>query len=175
MLGGILGSVRALVSRGEPLVQIASELNRTLWELAPEDSFTSFLCAEIDASHRCLRYVNAGHEPALLLRGNCERVERLDSTGAVLGLSRKSAYRERLVFFEPGDLVAAFTEGLADSMGPDGVVGMLRERTDWRLQDLAADVVEAETAETDRTLVLVRFTDANAHPTPLEARELVAA
>ncbi|HEY3835429.1 MAG TPA: PP2C family protein-serine/threonine phosphatase [Bryobacteraceae bacterium] len=175
MLGGALASVRALAHRCEPLVEIAAELNRTLWEMSPEDSFTSFFCAQIDASRKCLRYVNAGHEAALVLRRRGGHVDRLEPTGAILGLSRKSAYRERIMLFEPGDLLAAFTDGVAESTGPSGVLQILRERQDCGVQEMAAHVVRANSAATDRTIVLVRSSDALEYPPQMEKAELAAA
>lgn len=175
MLGGALASVRALVARGESLVQIAAELNRTLWDMSPEGTFTSFLCAQIDPARKFLRYVNAGHEPALLVRSGSNRVDRLDTTGAVLALSRGSSYRERVALFEPGDMLAAFTDGIAESAGPDGVVRILREQPDCGVQDLAAYVVALGGAAADRTIVLVRSVNAQACPLPMEKYQLVAA
>ncbi len=175
MLGGALASVRALVSRGDSLSQVAAEINRTLWDLSPSDSFTSFLCVQIDPPNRCLRYINAGHEPALLLRGKSDRVDRLESTGAVLGLSRRSGYREHTVLFEPGDLLAAFTEGVAESTGPSGVLRILREGMDCGVQDLAAHVLAAGETSADRTVVLVRSRDEEMLPLPMERFQLAAA
>lgn len=175
MLGGALASVRALVNRGESLVAIAEELNRTLWELSPENSFTSFFCAQIDASQGHLRYINAGLEPALLLRGKGNQVDRLDPTGAILGLSRRSHYRDRVVAFEPGDLLAAFTDGVTESTGWSGVLRILREGMDCGVQDLAAHVLSAGEASADRTIVLVRSSDVMEFPELLEHCELAAA
>jgi hypothetical protein len=175
MLGGALASVRALVSRGEALVRISAELNRTLWELSPDDSFTSLFCAHVDPVNKCLHYVNAGHEPALVLRSGSDRVERLEPTGAVLGLSRRSVYRELIVPFEPGDLLAAFTDGVAESAGPTGVVQVLREGTECAVQDLAAQVLDAVGTSTDRTIVLVRSNAAAARPATMEEYALAAA
>ena len=174
MLGGALASVRALVGRGESLCQVAVELNRTQWDLSPENSFTSFLCARIDPMRNVLRFVNAGHEPALLIRKN-GHVERLEATGAVLGLSRRSSYRENFVSFEPGDLMAAFSDGVADSAGPDGVVRILRERGESGLQDLAASVVESPGTAVDRTIVLARSNDMESLPLPMERYAVAAA
>ena len=174
MLGGTLASVRAFVARGESLARIAVDLNRTLWELSPEDSFTSFFCAQVDPSAKCLRYVNAGHEPALVLRKN-GRVDRLDATGAVLGLSHRSPYRELVVPFEPGDLLAAFTDGVADATGPAEVLRILRAGPDCGVQDLATHVLAAGDTAADRTVVLVRSSDVIARPSPLHRHQLVAA
>ena len=175
MLGGTLASVKALVNRGESLVHIAAELNRTLWDLSPEDSFTSFLCAQVDASRNLVRYINAGHEPALILRGKSNQVERLDPTGAVLGLSHRSSYRECAVPFEPGDLLAAFTDGVAEATGWSEVLRILRQGPDCGVQDLAAHVLATTESRVDRTIVLVRSSDAMAAPLPKERYQLVAA
>ncbi len=175
MLGEVLGSVRALVRRGENLREIATELNRILWELSPEDSFTSFFSAQIDPSRKSLRYVSAGHEPALLLGRRTGSVERLEPTGAVLGLSRRSHYREDIVAFEPGDLLAAFTDGVAESTSQSGVVRILRQGQDCGVQELAAQVLAAGDAAADRTVVLVRSNNAEECPEPMERFQLAAA
>ncbi len=175
MLGGALASVRALARPGDSLLRIAREMNRMLWELSPEDSFTSLLCAEIDPSRQCLRYINAGHEPALLLRKGTDHVDRLESTGAVLGLSRHNSYRELTVPFDPGDILAAFTDGVAESMGPGGVVRILREETNSAVSEMTADVLDRAVAPVDRTIVLVRSCEAEACPIPLRRYALAAA
>lgn len=174
MLGGTLASVRALARPGESLTWIAREMNRTLWDLSPEDSFTSLLCAQINPSRNCLRYINAGHEPALLLRKGTGHVDRLDSTGAVLGLSRRSSYRELTVGFEPGDIFAAFTDGVVESAGPKAVVRILREGLDLGVQEMAANVLDSSASCADRTIVLVRSNEAEACPVP-KARHALAA
>ena len=177
MLGGALAAVRALSGQGESPARIAAELNRTLWELSPEDSFTSFLCAQVDPRRNQLHYVNAGHEPALLLHGESGRVDRLETTGAVLGLSRRSHYNARTVAFEPGDLLAAFSDGVVEAAGPGGVLRTLREGIDRGVQDLAQHVLEAAESASDRTIVLVRARDVAVRPLRTAARclELAAA
>ncbi len=175
MLGGALASVRALAGPGDSLLRIAREMNRTLWELSPEDSFTSLLCAQINPSRRCLRYINAGHEPALLLRKGGECVERLEATGAVLGLSRRNSFRELTISFEPGDLLAAFTDGVAEATGPSGVVQILREGLDSGVSEMALNILEAGESSGDRTIVLVRSSEAEACPIPKSHYALAAA
>lgn len=176
VLGGALASLRALVRPGDSLLRIAREMNRTLWELSPENSFTSLLCAEIDPARNCLHYVNAGHEPALLLRKATERIDRLEPTGAILGLSRRGAFRELTIPFEPGDMLAAFTDGVAESLGPREVARKLREEQDCAVPDLVSNLLDAASANADRTVVLAR----SSRPTDLPlrmtaAQELVAA
>jgi hypothetical protein len=175
LMGEVLGMLRALAHRREPLEGIVGDLNRALWELAPEGRYTSLLVGRVEPRSRQLRYVNAGHEAALLLRGRTRRVERLDPTGAVLGLSRRNGHRERVVLFEPGDLVAAFTEGVAEATGPDGVERILREAEGCGVQELASQVLAAGRGAADRTVVLVRFNAAQAAPVLLDRAAAIAA
>jgi hypothetical protein len=72
-------------------------------------------------------------------------------------------------------LLAAFTEGVAESTGRAGVLRILREEADCPVQDLATDVLSAGETDADRTIVLVRSSDAAVHPLPLERVQLVAA
>jgi hypothetical protein len=176
MLGGAVASIRALVSHGESPARIAAELNRTEWELSPEDSFTTFFSARISPARRCLRYVSAGHEPALVLRARTGHVERLESTGAVLGLSQRSEYRERVVLFEPGDLVAVFTDGLAESTGPDNVAYVLRHNRHCEVHELVSQVLDrGDTDLVDRTIVVARSSDAEDRPLMRKSEALAVA
>ena len=163
ILGGAMASFRALASCGEELPRIAAELNRMMWEVAPEGAYSSFFGARINVAGHCLEYVNAGHEPALLIRAGSGRCERLDTTGAVLGLSRRSTYPERTVAFEPGDLLVAFTDGIAEAAAPLGIVRFVRETPAAGVQELATRILEAtgeKRCSGDRTVVLVRARDA---------------
>jgi sigma-B regulation protein RsbU (phosphoserine phosphatase) len=158
MLGSAIASIRALAGRDAALSEITAELNRLLWELSPENAYSSSFCAGIDPAKRQLRYVNAGHEPALLLRLRTGRVERLESTGAILGLTRRSAYRERTLSFEPGDLLLAFSDGVSESVAHEQLLRLLREARDFSVQELTDQLLRAPAGH-DRTVVAVRSSD----------------
>lgn len=178
MLGGAMAAFRALAGCGEDVPRIAAELNRMMWEIAPEGAYSSFFGACIDPEGKHLRYVNAGHEAPLLVRGKTGRTERLDTTGAVLGLSRKSTYPVRTVAFEPGDLLIAFTDGIAEAAAPLRIVRLVRESPSAGVQDLANRILDTTREESeaagDQTIVLVRARDAGElgvswETTPLKA------
>ena len=66
---------------------------------------------------RCLTYVNAGHNPPVVLRncgGKCD-VRRLETGGPVIGLLPQR-YQRGVFFHESGDLVVLFTDGVSESM-----------------------------------------------------------
>ena len=101
---------------------VVEAVNRAIYGINADDAFLMLFHAWIDPDRRELRYVNAGHEPALLLRKHRERVATLEHTGNVLGLTANAAYGQRSIALEPGDLLVIYTAGLAESSNLDGNV-----------------------------------------------------
>jgi serine phosphatase RsbU (regulator of sigma subunit)/catechol 2,3-dioxygenase-like lactoylglutathione lyase family enzyme len=88
-------------------------VNRLFFENSTEGAYATLFFAEYDDGERRLRYANCGHLCALILRGN-GTVERLHSTGTVLGLFEQwdCAMGEcRLV---AGDTFALYTDGITE-------------------------------------------------------------
>ena len=67
---------------------------------------------------RTLHYVNAGHNPPMVIRPNGSIVW-LETGGAPVGLFPDSTYKEGTVQLHPGDLVVAYTDGVAEALSPD--------------------------------------------------------
>jgi sigma-B regulation protein RsbU (phosphoserine phosphatase) len=165
---------------GDPghIRRVVRDLNRTLCDTSPDSLYATLFCAAIDPELRQLHYVNAGHEAALLVRGAGERVYRLESTGTVLGLTTRSGYGVRTLALEPGDLLVAFSGGVADAANPagrpfgeSGVLQTLRDHPGARSSELVACLVDAVrqfadragTAD-DRTVTVVRLNQLLADP-----------
>jgi len=62
-------------------------------------------------------YVNAGHDPGLLLRTD-GRTEQLRSTGIVMGPLADAEYRRELVHMDPGDVLLLYTDGIVERTRP---------------------------------------------------------
>jgi phosphoserine phosphatase RsbU/P len=60
--------------------QTIARLNSGIHSVSDGVRYVTLLLAEIDASARTLRYVNCGHNPALLLRGKTGQVVTLTSS-----------------------------------------------------------------------------------------------
>ena len=98
-----------------------------------------------DEATDTLRYVNAGHNPALLLRQDGS-VSWLAATGLPVGMFPDSRYGEGVVQLRRGDLLIAYTDGLTEATDPDGeelgVERLRRAATENAAQD-ADGVVQA--------------------------------
>jgi serine phosphatase RsbU (regulator of sigma subunit) len=150
LISALQASLRSLGSRDAALSDLAEELNRNLWDIAPDDTVTTLFSARIASTGRHLGYINAGHLTALVLRAN-GHADRLPPNGPGLGLSRSSRYLERVIRFEPGDTLVALSEGIKE----DEVLAELR-RGDPLSRIAEAAAWRGQSSVTDATIVLVR-------------------
>jgi serine phosphatase RsbU (regulator of sigma subunit)/catechol 2,3-dioxygenase-like lactoylglutathione lyase family enzyme len=100
----------------EPLLRA---VNKLFYDNTSDSSYATLFFAEYDDSLRSLRYANCGHLSGLLLRDD-NTLERLDSTGTVVGLFKgwDCSIGERRL--RPGDALALYTDGVTESFNEAG-------------------------------------------------------
>ena len=112
--------LRAELRRMDSLVESLAATNAVMWDdLVATEIFITAFAARYDQRTRQLRYVNAGHQPALLRRRDGSVVE-LTSEGMPLGILETPEYEERVVQLENGDTVLVFSDGVVEAVAPDG-------------------------------------------------------
>ena len=82
--------------------------------------FTTAFLAEFTPSSRTLAYINAGHNPPILLRSSGQALEYLSNGGLPLGIKADAPYESGTVTLESGDWLAIFTDGLVEAMNRTG-------------------------------------------------------
>ncbi|HEX4227687.1 MAG TPA: SpoIIE family protein phosphatase [Bryobacteraceae bacterium] len=102
------------------LASLMQDMNRLVYESSEINRYATFFFGIYDPGDRAFHYVNAGHNPPVLLRttGN-GAVRRLDVGGPVIGLVTGVAYRSDVLTFEKGDLLLAYTDGISEAMTVD--------------------------------------------------------
>src|SRR5580692_5218160 len=169
------------------LSDLTAAIDELFYEVCPDSSYATMFVARYDPVRRLLHYVNAGHEPPVLLRKTAtgHRPVALEPTGPVIGMLRKSCFQENVVSLAPGDLLVAYTDGLCETLNHRG--------EEWGFRRLmtaihacsyrrARDIVERilETAETfaggcpqhdDMTVWLGRIEDTVCRPFSLDCGE----
>jgi hypothetical protein len=170
LMTGLQACLRSLGRHGVELPDLFGEMNRMFWEIAPENTHASLFSGRVSAGRERLHYINAGHQPALIVRRD-GRVERLEPNAPALGLSRSGAYRQRTVPFGPGDTLIALSDGVTEAAVPVNIAEceralvemVLRERG-ARIRELPARILNLVDALAgphilDRTIVVVHFKD----------------
>jgi serine phosphatase RsbU (regulator of sigma subunit) len=107
-----------LIASDQPR-QFLESVNRLFYQSTIDSAYATLFFAEYDDRAQRLRYANCGHYSALLLRASGP-LERLDSTGTVLGLfdEWKCDFDERQL--GRGDALVLYTDGVTESIDADG-------------------------------------------------------
>lgn len=115
LMASLRASLRGMTMDGpHDLSKLMQKVNRLVYEASANNRYATFFFATYDPDTHELRYVNAGHNPPLVLRGSSTRW--LDGGGPVVGLLTDAAYEEHRIILEPGDLFVAYTDGISEAM-----------------------------------------------------------
>jgi len=117
MMASLEASLRALASVFEDPADLMGRVNSLVCQASSTNLYATLFYAEYDPATRRLAYVNAGHNPPVVLRnGNgARRLQRLETGGPVIGLLPQR-YQRGVFSLELGDLVVLFTDGVSESM-----------------------------------------------------------
>jgi phosphoserine phosphatase RsbU/P len=109
----------AALFTGDDLVALLQVVNRQAYASSSDDRYATLFYGVFDEPTRTLRYVNAGHNPPVVIRRDGS-MHWLETGGAPVGLFADSEYREGIVKLETGDLLIAFTDGIIEAANQDG-------------------------------------------------------
>jgi serine phosphatase RsbU (regulator of sigma subunit) len=166
---------QAAGGRADSLPEVMRRVNRYLCESLPYNKFATLFCGALDPNGHTLAYVNAGHNPPLLLRRGGE-VEELAATGMPTGLDRNAGYELATRALEPGDVLIAYSDGVTDAsseglggepLGSEGLAEMVRPLRHLpakdlldRLDDSLVELLAGHEPDDDMTLVVAKRTEA---------------
>ena len=144
LMANLQASLHVVLPMDMTIEQAVGHINRVTCENTDADRFITFFMAILHLDSGYMEYVNAGHNPPLVVRRN-GATELLSSGGLLLGVMDGAGYERGAVRLEPGDVVALFTDGVTEAMNPAGEE-YLEERLEAALQRThtksAADIVD---------------------------------
>ena len=125
--------------------QILARLNDLLHDdLDQAGHFITACCATFDAESRELKYANAGHPPALLLRASEARCTTLEAEGVLPGVDKEARFAEVTLRMRIGDVVVFYTDGITETRNGAG---------EMFGRDRLAETVAAHRADDPETIV----------------------
>jgi len=135
------------------LGEAVGRINRTVSQNVPSSKYVTFFLAALDPGSGRLDYVNAGHNPPILVRAG-GGVEKLTAGGLVLGIFEAVSYEGGAVVMEPGDMLVVYSDGVTETWDPDG-----EEFGEEKLAALAAEnrVLGADAAQNAILCEIERF------------------
>lgn len=99
---------------------LLARANRQLHEVSGVGDFATCFVTRITPDSPCVEFTKAGHDEAILLRGDGS-IELLDCDGLPLGILADSAFEMASATFESGDRLILYTDGLHELFSPTGV------------------------------------------------------
>jgi phosphoserine phosphatase RsbU/P len=152
MISNVQSSLRTAASF--PATDVAAVLgavNRQVHASSLADRYATLFYGVFDAATRTLRYVNAGHNPPMVIRRDGSIIW-LETGGPPAGMFPDFSYEQGAVRLNPGDLVLACTDGVIEAVNPNGeewgVEGLQRAAVDCKEQ-CADDMVHEIFASMD--------------------------
>ena len=135
------------------LAEAVARINRTVSQNVPQSKYVTFFLAALDPASGRLGFVNAGHNPPLLVRAD-GAVERLEAGGLVLGMFENVEYTGGEVLMQPGDTLVVYSDGVTETWSPQG-----EEFGEEKLIELAVRCRALEAGEVQAALLreLARF------------------
>lgn len=105
-------------SLGPLPLQVVALLNSEAARANESGHYATMFFAEFDSSDRSLHYVNAGHNPPLLLAQD-EGIAELTVGGPPVGLFEDSAYEAGTVIVPEGGTLLIYTDGVVEARNPE--------------------------------------------------------
>jgi len=149
----LMASLRAaLIAEVGPqlrLEKMAVKLNGFVHSSSSSNRFITFFFCELDMGTGVLRYVNAGHNPPIVIAKD-GAVTRLDPTGFCLGMFPSVTYEVNQITLDKGDMAVLYTDGITDArnkdngeFGEENLIGLLKKN----VKKPASEIVGKVTTE----------------------------
>jgi phosphoserine phosphatase RsbU/P len=172
IMANLQATLRALIMHLHSLEVLAFSLNEMLYKDTHAGRHLSLFLGLVDTRRNMLHYINAGHVPPALIRGESGEIKLLEEGGTVIGLFPQADFTRGSIKLEPGDVLVCSTDGIlevsdekGEHYGADRLADLVRshrQRTAQGIVDaVLSDVASYSTAsmnDDDKVLIVMKVT-----------------
>ena len=140
--------VKNIAQTGKPIADVVSEANEALCEGNGANMFVTAWIGEIDLGSGRITYVNAGHNPPIILRADGQAGYLRTKPGLVLGALQCAKYHSQQVDLAPGDEIYLYTDGVTEQanmqnelFGEDRLLAALKDLWKAGQKEQLADIL----------------------------------
>jgi sigma-B regulation protein RsbU (phosphoserine phosphatase) len=163
--------LRQRASLSSDLDRIVYDVNRQISHDVEESGrFMTLFFSEIDRQNNKIRWVRAGHDPAMIYDPVSIRFKELNGSGLPLGVFDNSVYTQFEHTIRPGQIILIGTDGIWESHNPQGDMfgkarfkNIIKSHADLPAKEIIGKVIAALDEfshplqkEDDVTLVIVK-------------------
>jgi sigma-B regulation protein RsbU (phosphoserine phosphatase) len=102
------------------MLEIVGRLNSGIHSVSDGIRYVTLLLAEVDANRRTMRYINCGHNPALLFQERTGEAVSMNSSCLPLGIFSQTTCKISQSELSTGDVIVFYTDGLTEAENPNG-------------------------------------------------------
>ncbi len=168
LMANLQGLLRTQAPTAESPAELIRRINRQLYISSRGAKYCTFFYALYEESGGKLEFVNAGHNPPIVLTNGATRF--LEPTGVPLGLFPEVTHETLCAVLEPGALLVLYSDGVTEARnsagefyGVDRLVGFVTRAADQDAAGLVEKVLEdvrkftgAAPVEDDQTMVVLK-------------------
>lgn len=138
--------LKSISKQNLPIAEATNLLNDLVEESTVSGTYITFFWGRLNSKQE-LTYVNAGHNPPLLVRNG--ELTKLEKGGLILGMMKTMMpYESETVKLESGDYIITFTDGVTEAMN-----SAEEEYSDESLEELCKSL-KNQSAEEVKELIL---------------------
>lgn len=152
LMASVRASLRCRVTQPGSIAEIITDVNRLVVNDTRESgNFMTLFYAEITPGARVLRWVRAGHDPALLYDPTSETIEELRGIGLPLGIDKDYTYQESTItILSRGQILLIGTDGVWETNNESGEMfgkkrleALIRENASSSSEKILHSIIEA--------------------------------
>ncbi len=141
LMANIQAFLKIICRRGMNIDEATALINDLITENTSDGKFITFCWGILDEIEKSLNYVNAGHNPPLLIREG--KIKKLEKGGLILGVMKTfRPYETEKIELQKDDVIVMFTDGITEAMNKVG-----DEFSDERLEELVLKNTDKNSAE----------------------------
>jgi serine phosphatase RsbU (regulator of sigma subunit) len=171
LMSATAAAVQLETNETRKLSDVANQLNKELFALQDDGRFVTVLLGELEPRSGRLKYINCGHNPALLVRGDGGDTVWLQASCMPVGISPEMDCALEEITLAPGDIMVWYTDGLTDASDRDEQEfgtnrllesvrvhsgGSAREICDHLWRDVAA-FTQRDSLDDDLTVMVIKM------------------
>src|SRR5229473_1492848 len=120
LMSATAAAVQLEASEKRDMLEVVDRLNNGIYSVSEGNRYVTLLLADIDARSHSLRYVNCGHNPALLLQAKTHDVVPMNSSCFPVGMFDSVGCEINRADLAAGDILVLYTDGITEAENPQG-------------------------------------------------------
>jgi len=141
LMANMQAFLQVICRQNVPLDEATGLINDLISKNTADGKFITFFWGILNDSKKTFKYVNAGHNPPLLIRDG--KIIKLEIGGMILGVMKTAIpYRSEKIQLIKDDVLVMFTDGISEAMNKKG-----EEFSDEALEKISLEMA-GDSAET---------------------------